>query len=279
MREVVTVARYLEVAEDLQERIENGEFDETGMLPKLPEIEAHYRISTTTARDAVKELKRVGLVVPVKKRGTVIRVPPTRDEVVIRSQVIDRDEYGYFSGTATQHWKSLSAAVQNRPAPAEIAAIFRLAVKTPLVVRARTLGDLDKPVYRHAADSWLHPDVVRDVPVLAEKYTGVGGTYDRIEEWHGHPLSWFEEVGSQTPTRAEAKELLLPPGVPMLRVLRISYLGKWHPESPIMEITDTRMSGELFRVRYPIERVGGARWPVQPATKPFDAPDHTGGTD
>ena len=157
--------------------------------------------------------------------------------------------------------------------PDEIAALLGVEPGTTSVVRRRLNGDPDLPEHRQLTDSWLHPNAVAAVPQIAGD-SGLGGIYDRLEEWAGEPLAWAEEAIAATPSPAEAAALLLPAGVPLLRVLRTSTVKK--PPTGggplVCEVNDIRMSGELFSVRYPLNRAPSARWPVAPASADFYAP-------
>lgn len=123
------------------------------------------------------------------------------------------------------------------------------------------------PEHRQLTDSYLHPAAVEAVPVIAGN-SGLGGIYDRIEEWAEQPIAWEEEVTAAIPSPDEATALLLPPGVPLLRIIRTSTV-KVDGRPLVVEVNDIRMSAELFSVRYPMTRKGAARWPVQPASADF----------
>jgi GntR family transcriptional regulator len=181
-----------------------------------------------------------------------------------------RDEMGYYSGQNVQHWRRIpgtSTTTATRPAAPDIAELLGVAPGTPVLVRERLNGDPEQQQYRQLTDSWLHPDVVEALPILAGD-TGLGGTYDRIEEWAQQPITWTEEITAATPSPAEADALQLPAGVPMLRVLRVSSVGRGK-QARVVEVNDNRMSADLFSVRYPLQRQGAARWPVQPAGADF----------
>jgi len=188
----------------------------------------------------------------------------------MRSRSIERDHLGYYSGPTVQHWRTipdLGLAVGTQSVSADIAELLGVAVGTPVLVRERANGDPEQPKFRQLTASWFHPSIVEDVPAL-DGDTGLGGSYDRIEEWAQQPLHWEEEVTAATPSPREAEALLLPLGVPMLRILRIASLGRGK-KSRVVEVQDIRMSGELFSVRYPLQRRGAARWPVEPASADY----------
>lgn len=261
-----------DIAADLRDRVRNGDLQPGAKLPSIDEMAQEYGCNRNTATRALAQLKAEGLLEYRAGRGsedggggTYVRERPTQR--MIRSRSIERDHLGYYSGPDVQHWRTipgLGLAIDTKPVPADVATLLGVASGTPALVRERANGDPDREQYRQLTRSWYHPTIVEDVPVLSSD-TGLGGSYDRIEEWAGHPLHWTEEVTSATPSPTEAEALLLPPGVPMLRILRVAALGRGK-KARVVEVQDIRMSGELFSVRYPLQRRDSARWPVQSAT-------------
>ncbi|MGH3750939.1 MAG: GntR family transcriptional regulator, partial [Micromonosporaceae bacterium] len=68
------------LAAELKRRIESGELPPGALLPTETDLERETGHSRTTVRDAIKDLKRQGLVVTVQGRGTSVRErrPPQR---------------------------------------------------------------------------------------------------------------------------------------------------------------------------------------------------------
>jgi GntR family transcriptional regulator len=269
-------SRAEEVTAAMREKIRSGEMPPDTKLPTIDDLAAEHGFDRNTARRVMNTLKAEGLVEYRPGRGGstgrsggtyVRRRPATR---VVRSRSIERDNLGYYSGPTVKHWRTiqgLGLAIDTKPVPPDIAELLGIEPGTPVLVRERANGDPEQPKYRQLTTSWFHPSIVEDVPILTGS-TGLGGSYDRIEEWAQQPLNWEEEVTAATPSPDEAEALLLPPGVPMLRILRIASLGRGRKQR-IVEAQDIRMSGELFSVRYPLQRRGAARWPVEPASDDY----------
>lgn len=258
-----------EIAATLRERIQQGDLQPGDRLPTMDALAEQHDVNRQTARQALNLLKAEGLVEYKGGRaGTVVRQRPAAR--MVRSRGMERDHLGYYSGANVQHWRLVEGTrteVATEPVPADIAQYLGIDPGTPVVVRKRLNGDPEKPVYRQLTDSWLHPDAVTALPILAGS-TGLGGIYDRIEEWAQQPIVWEEEITGVTPGPDEVETLLLPPGVPLLRVIRTSTV-KVDGRALVVEVNDIRMSAELFSVRYPMTRKGEARWPVQPASADF----------
>ncbi|MFJ4673026.1 GntR family transcriptional regulator [Kitasatospora purpeofusca] len=258
-----------EIAADLRERITSGELQPGDRLPTMEALADEHGVARQTARQALTILKNEGLVEYKGGRsGTFVRrKPATR---LVRARAMERDHLGYYSGANVQHWRPIEGTrteIEEEPCPADIAAQLGIDPGTPVVARRRINGDPDVPTHRQLTDSWLHPDAVAAIPVLAGD-SGLGGIYDRIEEWAGQPISWEEEVSAITPSPAEVKALLLPPGVPLLRIMRTATV-KVDGRQLVAEVNDIRFSAEVFSIRYPMTRRGEAKWPVRPASADF----------
>lgn len=118
-----------------------------------------------------------------------------------------------------------------------------------VLIRDRVMGDPDTGVVRQLATSYLPAGLARGT-VLAERDTGPGGIYDRLEEMGYGPLQWSEAITARMPTPAEAELLDLPPGVPVLRIVRQTVSAKGEP----LEVNDTRLDADRFEVGYPLVR-------------------------
>jgi GntR family transcriptional regulator len=258
-----------EIAAELRNRIQQGELEPGDRLPTMNDLANQHGVARQTARQALNLLKSEGLVEYLGGRaGTVVRERVANR--ITRARGMERDELGYYSGKNVQHWRLVpgtSTVPATSPVPPEIAELLGVEAGSPVLVRRRLNGDPDVPQHRQLTDSWLHPEVVAALPVLAGK-TGLGGIYDRIEEWAQQPIEWEELITTCMPSPAEATALLLPPGVPLLRVFRISTVTRGD-RSYVAEVNDIRMSGELFTVRYPLPREESAQWPVHPASSDF----------
>ncbi len=76
----------------------------------------------------------------------------------------------------------------------------------------------------------------------------------------GHaPLSWTETFTARMPTPTEAHHLDLPPGVPLLRILRTTTSGT--TGNPL-EVNDTRLDAERFEIGYQLTRDPTAQPPT-----------------
>jgi DNA-binding GntR family transcriptional regulator len=257
----VSQAKYQQIAADLRDAIASGEFPQGSTLPRIADLMSRYSVARQTIREAIGVLETEGLVEAIRRRGTVVRARPDRHRIV-RHRAANRDELGYLFSSDSSDWREIRpSVVEYRPAPEDIARLLELPAGADVLVRDRLLGDLNRSERRQATTSYLPADLARGTALELPR-TGPGGIYDRLEQDLGYgPLKWAEELSSQAATPADVAELALPPGVPVLRIVRISTA----PSGRVVEVNDTHVSAELYVVRYPISRTRAARWPVSPA--------------
>lgn len=254
---------YREIAADLRRDILSGRYRPGDTIPKITDLTAAYGAAYQTVRSAIAMLEQEGLVEAIRRRGTVVRERPERRRMT-RSRQVYRDERGYYFDPTAQPWVAVRPpTVQWGPAPQDIASLLGIDLGDEVLIRDRVMGTAEGQA-RQVATSYL-PALLTRGTVLAERNTGPGGIYDRLEEMGHAPLRWEESVSARMPTPEEADALQLPPGVPVLRVIRTTS----SPDGTVLEVNDTRMSAELFEIGYPIRRSPGARSPAHGhATQP-----------
>ncbi|MBO3751655.1 winged helix-turn-helix transcriptional regulator [Streptosporangiaceae bacterium NEAU-GS5] len=64
---------YTAVADHIEARIAAGELPEGARLPSEPELHEAYGVSLGTARSALKELRRRGLVITLRAKGSFVK--------------------------------------------------------------------------------------------------------------------------------------------------------------------------------------------------------------
>jgi GntR family transcriptional regulator len=247
---------YRDIAADLRQQISEGRYMPGDKLPMLTELQAQYGAGYQTVRSAIALLEQEGLVVAVRRRGTIVRERPEKKRIT-RSRQVFRDEIGYYFDPTAQPWTALEPpTVRWGIVPVDLAALMGLSTGAEVLVRDRVMGDPETRKPKQLATSYLPADLARDTP-LAEANTGPGGIYDRLEEMGHRPLRWSEGVSARMPSPEEAEALSLPAdvGVPLLRVVRLTM----SPSGEVLELNDTRMSAEEFEIGYSIRRHSSAR--------------------
>ena len=157
------MATYKEIADDLRRDILAGRYEVGDTIPKITELAERYDAAYQTVHSAITQLEQEGLVVAVRRKGTVVRAHPDRTSRIVRGRQVERDELGYYSGPEVQHWRAVphpdgeKTRVTTAPVPMDIADVLGVEVGTELTVRRRIVGDPRNEEHRQLADSWLSP--------------------------------------------------------------------------------------------------------------------------
>ncbi|MBN3267438.1 hypothetical protein CUR95_09075 [Bordetella bronchiseptica] len=77
--------RYMQVAQDLVDKVRSGEYRVGSKIPTEAELCGQYGVSRFTARQALQRLSDAGLVVRRPGMGTRVIAPPTKAAIRIAS--------------------------------------------------------------------------------------------------------------------------------------------------------------------------------------------------
>ncbi len=249
------MALWQDIAEALREAIARGDYPPGTTIPKETELMARHQAGRETVRRAIIQLTAEGIVEPIRRRGTIVRSRPARQRIT-RSRLVYRDEIGYYFDQAAQGWRPLQPpSISRGPVPYDVAALLGIAPGQEVVIRDRIMGEPRTGNPAQLATSYIPSGLATELPVLAEPDTGPGGIYDRLEDAGYGPIQWTESITSRPPTPAEARHLRLPPGAPLLRIVRLAASPAGRP----LEVNDTRMNADEFEITYPIRRHSSAR--------------------
>lgn len=215
---------YRSIADDLRAAITSGEYRPGQTIPTLGELQDRYQVGKETARRAVAILQAEGLVVPIRRRGTVVRDrTPVRLAVArYRDMLATPGDLGPWE-TATTH-QGISGrtdviAVEHRPADAEISALLEIPAGTMTIHRLQHMFAGDNVT--QIQQTWLPLSLAEGTPLAADGKI-VGGIY-RTLAGLGHPPATAREiVTSRMPWHDEAEVLQLEMGSPVLAVTRVT---------------------------------------------------------
>ncbi len=227
-------------------------------------------MSLQSVTNAVNQLKREGLLEGRPGAGMFVKdVSDVRR--MERRRYVFRDELGYYFDAAGQGLRLVGEPTVGRlPAPPDVARRLRVDRGAEVVRRFRVLGEPDSETGLQVAVSYLPTWLADVLPVVEAADPGLGGIYDRIEEWAEAPLSWEETQGAVAASDSEAGLLDgVVPGGPLVRIVRVAYL----PDGRPVEVNDTRMDAARYEIVAMLERHESAAWPVAPAVEPFRQPD------
>ena len=239
---------YKQIADLLRAAIRGGELGPGERLPSEQELIDAHGVARGTIRQAINLLKSEGLIEVEHGRGSFVR-----GRGPVRRLGHDR-----FSRRHRQRGKAAYLAelesegrvpdvevleVRKAKAGADVARWLGVAPGSDVVLRRRRYLADGQPM--EIATSYL-PWALAEGTQIAERETGPGGIYARLEE-AGHRLKRFaEDVTSRMPTEEEARALRLASGVPVLRVLRVAY----DTEGVAVEACDTVMAADRYILSY-----------------------------
>jgi len=234
-----------------------------------------YGVARQTVQNAFDLLKSEGLVVARTGAGVFVKEPEPFVRVP-RRRFVFRDGISYFFDETAQGYRAIrTPTVDVVAAPAEIARRLGVEPGSRVVRRSRVLGELEpEPRGLQWAVSYLPEWLLDELPIIGQEDTGLGGIYDRIEEFFEQPLTWEEAQGAVAASSEEAAVLHdVAHGGPLVRILRTAAL----PDGRVVEVNDTRMDGARYEVVAVLERDESAKWPPLPASEAMELPSNDKG--
>ncbi|MEU5713976.1 GntR family transcriptional regulator [Streptomyces flaveolus] len=265
---MASTSKYLELADALAAQIQKGEYAPGERFPTVLDLAKAHSVAPNTVSRAVQVLKERGLLSGKAGGTTRVRVQPIRqvrsneryqkekDLVLLPEQ--DRATTGVAeldSGVA------LTAMFENRvqldviPAPPDVAETLGL---EPGALVLRSIS-----TRRHKEGAGVGRSVSYMPHDLASQNTEL---FDpNREPWPGGSLHKLHTVGVEVdriedvvsasmPSEAEREEQDIPPGVPVIRVRKVSYSTEGHA----VELTEIPLPADRTELRYvtPLKR-----WP------------------
>jgi GntR family transcriptional regulator len=224
---------YHQILLELTERIESGELGVGDRLPSEADLVADFGVSRTTARRALDELRRQGLVRREPGRGTFLASPRLRSNLAyLHSFSEEIERWGYTPGA----WL---VSREEEAAGDEVAACLDVEVgERVLFVRRLRLAD-ERPIF--VCDS--HLPITR-FPALKDADYGTISLSRLFEERTGrrieHARQW---IGAATAAPDVADLLEITPGVPVLKIRRVTCITGGEP----IEVVEAYFHPERYR--------------------------------
>ncbi|OEJ41171.1 GntR family transcriptional regulator [Streptomyces agglomeratus] len=245
------VPRYVQIAEEIIQQIRAGVLKPGDMVPSESELVERYGVSGGTIRKAMVEVRASGLVDTRHGKGSIVKDrPPVRLRSSDRFRASHRrgGKAAYLAESAQSGATAKVSVLYIGPmeAPEEIGERLGIPAGTQVLARRRLYFRNGVPV--ETATSYLPWDVVKDIPELFAENPGPGGIYARLED-DGHTFAEFVETLQARPAaKAEASELALSPGAPVVHLIRdaVTDAGR------VVEVCDTLMAADQFVFSYRI---------------------------
>lgn len=223
-------------------------------LPSEHELAAQYRTSRPTVRRAIAVLKAEGLVVTEQGKGAFVR-PTPHVRLLVSGTNYRRHRRAGLSGFNAQALEQgqvpqqelLEVATIN--APLEVSMRLNVDEGAPVVVRRRLFRLDGYPVA--FCDSY-YPAELAEGTAIAESENISGGVHALIEDPDG-PIRRIvarsvDDLVARMPMPDEVAGLELPPGMPVIRVVRTIYDIHDDP----LEVQDTVAAADRHTFRYEV---------------------------
>lgn len=210
---------YHQILLELTEKIESGEIGVGDRLPSEADLVADFGVSRTTARRALDELRRQGLVRREPGRGTFLASPRLRSNLAyLHSFSEEIERWGYTPGARL-------VSREEGPADEETAARLEVEVgERVLRVRRLRLAD-ERPIF--VCDSRL--PVVR-FPALRDADYGAVSLSQLFEEKTGRKIEHARQwIGAAAVAPEVADLLAIVSGVSVLKIRRITCVTGGEP--------------------------------------------------
>jgi GntR family transcriptional regulator len=245
---------YLRVLEDLRGQIREGALAPGARVPSRAAIMTRYGVGETAAKHALAVLATEGLIEARPGSGSYVRKPP-----VIRRLDHDRQQifglpFGLDESTLPPAPEGKRAnrlipefVVEPALAPAHIARRLQLLAGDRVIRIKYVLRADGSPV--QMATCYEPMEITAGTPVLMpdEGPLAWRSVIERMQEIGIVVDQVIEEISTRPPLAAEASDLAIPPGTPVLHIERTHFAG----DRPV-ETCDMVIPADQYRLRYRI---------------------------
>jgi GntR family transcriptional regulator len=239
--------RQQQIAADLRALILSGDLSPGSRVPSTDALIKHYNVTNQTVQRAIRILKAEGFVEGQPGRGVFVT---GRQPLVIRADhhplpAAAQQPYPWISEAARRGRTGSTQliSVAEKPAPAQVAAAFGLAIGVPVVARHQLLlldGEPAEVVW-----SYYPTEIARGTP-LAENRRIKGGSPAALASL-GYPLrNAIDQVGARLATVDEFVALKLPEDMPILRQFRVVFSDAQRP----VEATVMIKAAQHYEIQY-----------------------------
>jgi len=245
---------YRRIVADLRAQIAAGRLASGERLPSEHELAETYSTSRPTVRRAVAVLKGEGLVVTEQGRGAFVRPRPHVRLLLTGASYRKHRDAGLtgFNAQVREQGQSPEQRivdVATTSATTEIASRLAITEGVAVVARRRLFLVDGEPVA--FCDSYYPAAMVEGTEIAQPKKIR-GGVHRVIEDPQG-PIRRrvsrsVDELTCRMPTYDEAAGLKLPPGVPVVRVLRTVFDEEDRP----LELQCTLAAADRHEFRYEV---------------------------
>jgi len=245
---------YKQIADIIRERIDDGDLGPGDRLPSETALMQRFGTARATVRSALEVLAGEGRVTSARGIGVFVRerhavpvvVRQTTERLAREHRKAGKTPLEVDGEASGMRLRQDVYAFEEVAAPPEIAERLQVPSGTTVFARRRLVRLADGTPMQ-LADSFIPLALAKGQ--LREPDSGPGGTYARIEETLGQRLTRFtEELTFRMPTPREVHPLRLGPGIPVVNLVRVAYVG----DRPV-ECFVGVMAGDKHRLEYRID--------------------------
>lgn len=238
---------YQQIADDIRQRILDGELQAGDKLPTESDLMAEYGVSRIVVRNATNVLQSEGLIKKQQGSGTFVR-----GQRPLRKR-ISGDLYGKrpvaspVKRQTEAEGRRSEWEYQTRVTTATKAVAERLAINPgDEVVRTtyRFFSD-DEPIM--LSTSYEPHALTAGTPVEQPEGGPITGVVPRMDSIGQHITHVTEDVNARAPRPYESEQLRMAPGVPVISIIRTYYVGP----KPV-ETCDIVVAADRYTLSYTI---------------------------
>lgn len=237
---------YRSVADAIRAEIAAQRLVEGDRLPTVRELAAQYATPIGTVTRALDLLRAEGVIVSRHGRGLYVRTFAR----ILRSSPsrLARAHWGagkqIQDADTGQRLRVVHVEVGEVLAPASVAEALAIPGGANVLTRSRKFAVEDRVV--QTAVSYIPLDVVAAAPAIAYAGPGPGGMYARMAEVGLGPDDFVERLVCRMPTPAEATDLDLPSGTPVVQVTRRAFTAAGR----CVEVNVMLMDASAYQLEY-----------------------------
>jgi GntR family transcriptional regulator len=244
----VSERKYRVIASDLRAAIQRGEYPAGTRLPGENDLMREYQVARMTARQALAQLINEGIAMARKGSGVYVR----EFRPVVRAGVARLSARGWGAGRSI--WSSDigrrdlvvdDVEVRRAEPPDHIRLLLDLPDEPEIrvIARSRRYALDGKPVLLSV--SYLPAEIAAGT-MIEYQDAGPGGVYARLRELGHAPARFREDLRSRMPEPSEVQRLELPPGTPVVDILRTAYTA----DGQIVEVNEMTADASSYVFRY-----------------------------
>jgi GntR family transcriptional regulator len=240
--------KYRVIASDLRAAIARGDYPADARLPGENDLMCQYQVARMTARQALAQLINEGLAIARKGSGVYVR----EFRPVVRTGVTRLSARGWGSGRSI--WSEDAGhreltvdqvEVRRTEPPDHVRLLLDLPDDTEarVVARSRRYVLDGKPVLLSV--SYLPAELAAGT-MIEYQDAGPGGVYARLRELGHAPARFREDLRSRMPEPRETQRLDIPPGTPVVDIVRTAYTA----DGEVVEVNEMTADASSYVFRY-----------------------------